>query len=94
MRNMQLVEIYSISPSVNEYGERLDEQKVGTALMSIFNLNKTNTTDMRYIDGTDVGLTKANLTCNNTVISGDAKYKVLYVIPTHRFNQVFLQRVK
>lgn len=55
---------------------------------------QSNVNDIRYVEVTHVGLTAdKDITDSNQIVIDDETYQVLYVIPSHRLNQVLMKRV-
>ena len=55
---------------------------------------QTVKSDIRFTDTTDIALTQfKNITCQNQIVCNGNTYNVLYVIPSNRYNQVFLKKV-
>jgi hypothetical protein len=53
-----------------------------------------NVSDIRFIDATDIGLTRDTaITDANQIISSTGTYNVLYTIPSKRLTQIFLKKV-
>ena len=76
---------------VDEYGqETLDLENSSTIHLTFGLFNHHDTEDVRYQDVEYTGLTFDNLTDNNVIQIGDNKYKVKFVNPYGRINQVFL----
>lgn len=63
--------------------------------MMIRNFVRAKVEDVRFVDATDIGLTfDTEITDANQIIATSGTYDVLYVIPSHRLNQVFMKKVK
>lgn len=77
----------------NGYGQLTTSPDVqGTVKLSITNLTKTITDDIRYSDASYIGLTHDKSIKDTYVIKyGDELLKVQYVNPDGRYTQVFLK---
>lgn len=76
----------------NGYGQlTMTPDSQGTVKLSITNLTKTITDDIRYSDASYIGLTQDKSIKDTYVIKyGDELLKVQYVNPDGRYTQVFL----
>lgn len=89
---MREVSLLSFSTGKNEYGQRV-ESTPRAAQMVIKNYLRNQTTDIRYAEATDIGLTYDDMQNVQQVIDGDTKYQVLYCVYSRRLNQVFLKKL-
>jgi hypothetical protein len=93
---MRFYEYYLLAD--NDYGQTTlikdadgDPVTQGAVKISITNLTKAVTDDIRYTDATYIGLTHDKSISDAYVIKyGDELLKVLYVNKTGRYTQVFL----
>lgn len=94
-REWQTANLISFSSGIDEYGKPLQEEvyrKEIEMIMTIYTEN--NVSDIRFIEATHLGLTAENgITEKNHIIIDNIEYKVLYVVPSRRYNQVFLKKV-
>lgn len=75
----------------NEYGELKQESTDKTIDMMIKIRSQMNVEDPRFIDCESIGITKEILIPGNKIIDNDNTYLIKYVIPSRRYQQVFLQ---
>lgn len=77
----------------DEYGQDLVdalEEKPITLTFGLYNHKQTD--DVRYEDVEYTGLTAYDVSDNQIIAIGDKEYKVLFVNPFGRMNQVFLRQ--
>lgn len=75
----------------DEYGQAtLDTENPSTIHLTFGLYNHKEVEDVRYQDVEYTGLTFDNLTDNDVIQLGEDKYKVKFVNPFGRINQVFL----
>jgi hypothetical protein len=76
----------------DEYGQEIISQDpIGKIKLSIHSTSTTIGTNINYKDATYLALTHdKNINDSYVIIYGDEKLKVLYVIPSGRYTQVFL----
>ena len=96
-REVKEVQLIYFTPGKDEKGkirQVVDNERTATIEMVIKPYKQTVNSDVRFTDTTDIGLTLfQNITSQNQIQFGDQVYNVLYVIPSNRYNQVFLNRV-
>lgn len=54
--------------------------------------SQVNVEDPRFINCDKIGITEENLTSGNYIVD-DKEYLIQYVIPSGRFNQIFLKEL-
>ena len=94
--DFQKVEVVEFEDTVDIYGQRRKSEKSRReADMMIRNYLRMNVNDVRFVDATDIGLSfDSAITDANQIISSSGTYNELYVIPSKRLYQYFLQKVK
>lgn len=94
--DFQKVEVVEFEDTVDIYGQRRKSEKSRREVdMMIRNYLRMNVNDVRFVDATDIGLSfDSAITDANQIISSSGTYNVLYVIPSKRLYQYFLQKVK
>ena len=65
----------------------------GSIKLAIYTNSMTVTDSVKYSEGDYVALTRAPITDNYVIIYGEKRLKVLYVIPTRTYTQVFLKEI-
>ena len=95
-REFQKVQVVSFATGKDAYGiKRKNGETSRTVEMVIKIYQQQNTSDARYVDVTDIGLTYDNeISDKNQIVVGENTYDVLYVIPSNRLNQILMKRVK
>ena len=89
-RDMRQAQVYTIGEN-DEYGQpTLNPENPITIQLTFGLYNHSPVEDPRYQDVMYTGLTHYNLTDKNVVQIGDAQFKVKFVNPYGRLNQVFL----
>ena len=93
--DFQKVYVITFTDDKDNYGQpRKVEGSRREVEMMIRVQQQMNTTDIRFIDATHIGLTfDKNITDANQIISTSGTYNVLYTIPSRRLYQVFLKKV-
>ena len=94
-RDMKRINVLAFNEGKDEYGRvHKTGNTVRTAEMSIKIYKQSNVNDIRYVDTTHIGLTAdKNINIHNQIEYDGNKYQVLYVIPSHRLNQIFMKKV-
>lgn len=94
-REKQLVNLVSYTSGYDEYGKPLNTiQETKEIQMMITLYKESNVNDVRFIDATHLGITsEKGITDKNYIILGADEYKVIQVIPSKRYTQVFLKKV-
>lgn len=94
-RDKKIVKIVSYASGKDEYGRpRKNGSTSREVEMFVTLYQQTNTQDIRYVEVTNLGLTKDNeINDTNQIIIDDQKYQVLYVIPSKRYNQILMKKV-
>lgn len=92
-REMKQVIVNVFSNTPDSYGQLHKSTPTGRYVdMMIKNKSIVNVNDPRFIDVTDIGLTKdREIKAGNEVVDNDKTYLVLYVIPSSRLTQVMLK---
>lgn len=94
-REMQLVTVVSFTAGTDEYGQKRNNGQTTRQvemMVKVYTQNRVN--DIRYVDVTNIGLTKDNnITDENQIIIGEDTFEVMYVIPSTRYNQILLKKV-
>lgn len=86
---------YYLFDSIDEYGQsKLSEDIQGTIKIAIYENTLTTVDNIKYLDGDYIGLTfNKDINDKYVIQYGAERLKVKYVIPTNRYNQVFLSRM-
>ena len=96
-REVKEVQLLYFTPGKDEKGkirQVVDTERTATIEMVIKTYKQTVNSDVSFTDTADIGLTLfQNITSQDQIQFGDQVYNVLYVIPSNRYNQVFLKRV-
>lgn len=81
------IKVVTFPDTYDEYGQkRTGDYSLRDSKMVIKNYNNTNVSDPRYVQVTDIGLTKDfSITDANQIQFGNATYNVLFTIPTQRY---------
>lgn len=75
----------------DEYGQNLAEVIAQTTIQLTFGLyTHRDSSDIRYQDITHTGLTKSEVNDKQVLLIDGKKYKIKFVNPYGRLNQVFL----
>ena len=94
-REMQSVTVVSFTSGTDEYGQKRNNGQTTRQvemMVKVYTQNKVN--DIRYVDVTNIGLTKDNnITDKNQIIISEDTFEVMYVIPSTRYNQILLKKV-
>lgn len=93
--DFQKVIVVSFTNEKDIYGQkRVEESDRREVDMMIRPHIQMNVSDIRFVDVTDIGLTKDTaITDANQIISSTGTYNVLYTIPSKRLTQIFLKKV-
>lgn len=93
--DFQKVIVVSFTNEKDIYGQkRVGESDRREVDMMIRPHIQMNVSDVRFVDVTDIGLTRDTaITDANQIISSTGTYNVLYTIPSKRLTQVFLKKV-
>ena len=93
--DFQKVIVVSFTNEKDIYGQkRVEESGRREVDMMIKPHIQMNVSDVRFVDATDIGLTRDTaITDANQIISSTGTYNVLYTIPSKRLTQVFLKKV-
>lgn len=93
-RELQSVTIKTYGTSVDRYGQLIQEGETRTAEMSLKLYSQQNVADPRYVDVEMVGLTKDTSIVPGEVVSfAQGDFRVKYVIPSSRWNQLMLVKL-
>ena len=96
-REIKKAQLLFFSPGKDEKGkirQVVDNDKTILIDVVIKPYQQTVKSDIRFTDTTDIALTQfKNITCQNQIVCNGNTYNVLYVIPSNRYNQVFLKKV-
>lgn len=92
---MESVVVETYDNTTDSYGQvRKSTPTQRTIQMVLKVYAQTNQQDPRFVDATNVGLTQdKNLSTKDCIVRGNEKFNIMYVIPTPRFNIVFLKKV-
>ena len=90
-RELQTVTIKSFAETLNDYGEKTLSETTTSAEMMVKPYSQANVQDPRYVDAEYIGLTKASISIENVVTINGTDYMVLFVIPSRRYNEVFMK---
>ena len=90
-RELQTVTIKSFAETLNDYGEKTLSETTTSAEMMVKPYSQANVQDPRFVDVEYIGLTKANVSIENVVTIDGTDYMVLFVIPSRRYNEVFMK---
>ena len=92
-RDIKQVELIAYEQGRDKYGQ---QRKVGStsrfAEMAIYKTDCQINDQISHIDADYIGLTKERVDFNQVIDNG-VVYEVKYVMPTKRWNQVFLKQV-
>jgi hypothetical protein len=89
-REMRQAQMYSLGV-MDEYGQEEIDLENAVPIQLTFGLyNHHDTEDVRYQDVEYTGLTHSVVSDKNIIQIGETKYKVKFVNPFGRLNQVFL----
>lgn len=94
--DFQKVIVVSFTNEKDIYGQkRVGESDRREVDMMIKPHIQMNVSDVRFVDATDIGLTRdtAITDANQIISSTGTTYNVLYTIPSKRLTQVFLKKV-
>ena len=93
-REWQTAIITSYTSGLDSYGQPTMSESNREVEMVVKLYQQSNTSDVRYVDVSTIGLTKdALITDKDQVQVDNDTYKVLYVIPTSRLHQILMKRV-
>lgn len=85
---------YSTLGTKNAYGQMVESPVQGTIKLAIYSTSNTIGTNIKYKDATYLALTRNNSINDKYIIHyGEEKLKVLYIIPSGRYTQVFLSEM-
>lgn len=85
---------YLLYEEKNEYGTpSLGTEVKGSINLAIYTNTMAVTDSVKYSEGDYVALTRAAINDSFVILYGDKKLKVLYVIPSHMYNQAFLKEI-
>ena len=90
-RELQTVTIKSFAETLNDYGEKTLSETTSSAEMMVKPYSQANVQDPRFVDVEYIGLTKASVSTENVVTFGGIDHMVLFVIPSMRYNEVFMK---
>ena len=95
-RGMRKVDLLTFATTQDAYGQtRTGEPTVTKVEMFVKTYSQKNVTDPRFVEVTDIGITKDfTITTSNQIVFDSHTYNVLFTIPSERMNQVFLRRIK
>lgn len=93
--DFQKVIVVSFTDEKDIYGQKRVEESIRREVdMMIRPHIQMNVSDIRFVDATDIGLTRDTaITDANQIISSTGTYNVLYTIPSKRLTQIFLKKV-
>ena len=94
-RDKQPIQVVSFVEGKDAYGRvRKNGSTSRQSEMTVKIYSQSKVDDIRYVDVTHIGITAdEDITDSNQIIIDDNTYQVLYVIPSHRFNQVLMKKV-
>lgn len=95
MIGMQIVTVKSFPEGKDKYGQTKQGDFTTREVEMIVKVySQSNTNDIRFIDVTNIGLTKDNnIADGNEIIIGKDTYSVIYTIPSGRLHQIFMKKV-
>ena len=86
--------IYRVFDNTKDAYGQLKRNSTDTEIEMMIKIrNQVNVEDPRFIDCDKIGITTETLIPGNYIVDND-NYLIQYVIPSGRFNQVFLKCVK
>lgn len=92
MRDVQLL---TFTTGQDAYGQQRQLGTTETTIQMMVKIKDIALNDNpSYADVDLIGLTKEIVKDENQIVVDDVHYEVLYVIPTRRYNEVFLKQVK
>ena len=93
-RELQSATIKTYGTSVDSYGQLIQSENTRTADIAFKVYGQQNVQDPRYVDVEAVGLTKDTSIVPGEVITFDqGDYRVKYVVPTSRWQQLMLVKI-
>ena len=95
-REWQLVDVLTYSEELDKYGQkRQGTPTTRNTYMVVKIYSQRNVDDVKYVDVDVIGLTKdKDITTENVIQIGSDKYNVKYIIPSGRYTQVLMYKVK
>ncbi len=95
MIKMQKANLISFSIGTNKYGQtRTDIGSKREIEIDIRLKNAAENQNINFVDFQYVGLTKdKNISCKDQIITDTDKYNVVYVIPSHRYYTILLNKI-
>lgn len=94
-REWKQVTVITFADELDEYGQKRQKGSSTRQVEMVTKIaSQTDTADPRYVDVTDIGLTKdKNISVNNQVSYDGNTYNVLYIIPSSRYYQILMKRL-
>lgn len=94
MIKMQKANLISFSIGTDKYGQtRTNISSKREIEIDIRLKNATENQNINFVDFQYVGLTKdKNISCKDQIITDTDKYNVVYVIPSHRYYTILLNK--
>ena len=95
MIKMQKANLISFSIGTKKYGQtRTDIGSKREIEIDIRLKNAAENQNINFVDFQYVGLTKdKNISCKDQIITDTDKYNVVYVIPSHRYYTILLNKI-
>lgn len=93
IQKMNKVTYRAFTNTKDAYGQLKQEYTDRYIDMMVRIRGQVNVEDPRFIDCDKIGITEETLVPGNYIIDGES-YLIQYVIPSGRFNQVFLKCVR
>ena len=92
---MKTITIKTFQKGSNKYGQvRQGDYNVRYAEMVIKPYRILNTSDIRYSEVTNIGLTADKaITDSDQILFDGVTYNVLYIVPSGRLHQIFMKKV-
>lgn len=97
MIKMQKANLISFSIGTDRYGQtrtNYDQDSKREIEIDIRLKNVNENQNINFVDFQYVGLTKdKNISCKDQIITDTDKYNVVYVIPSHRYYTILLNKI-
>ena len=92
---MRPVKVITFSTGTDAYGQKRKNGETSRDVEMVVKIySQRNTADMRYVEVTNIGLTKdADITDANQIKIDEDTYNVLYVIPSGKLYQILMKKV-
>lgn len=94
-REWRTVSVVSFTSGTDSYGQKRKGGSINRNVEMVVKLySQANINDVRYVEVTNIGLTKDNsITDKNQILIDNETYQVLYVIPSGKLTQILMKKV-